>query len=295
VRPAEAAIVNEVARRFLAGESLRSITITLNERGERSANGGEWSPQTLRRMIGSARIAGQREHHGEVVADAEWAGIITAAQSAKIRARLADPARRTNKAVRRYLLAGLLTCSSCGEKLVARPRSGGQRRYACAKGPGFTGCGKTYIAAEEVEQFVTDAALDWVDSPTLAASLEGRSRTAPETERWWAEQEAAQAQLDELATAYGEKKVTLPEWLAARKPIEQRLSSARKQLAKVTRTSVLESYVGNGEALREQWDSLDLSQQHAIIAEVVDHVVVGPGRPGYNRFDESRLRAFWRP
>jgi site-specific DNA recombinase len=87
----------------------------------------------------------------------------------------------------------------------------------------------------------------------------------------------------------------LSEWLAARKPIEQRLSTARKQLAKATRTSLLESYVGNGAVLREQWRSLDLSQQHAIVSEVLDHVVVGPGRRGYNRFDESRLRAFWRP
>lgn len=293
VRPAEAAIVREVARRFLAGESLRSIVTDLNERGEHAAGGGRWSPQTLRRMLGSARIAGQREHHGEIVADAEWPGIITAAESATIRARLADPARRTNKAARSYLLGGLLRCGRCGEKLVSRPRAGGERRYGCVTDSG--GCGKTYIKAEAVEQFIASAVLDWLDSPELARALEGRSRSVPESERWWEESEAAQAQLDELATAYGEKQVTLSEWLAARRPIEQRLSDARKKLAKATRTSVLENYVGNGQALREQWDALDLSQQHAIVSEALDHVVVGRGRPGYNRFDESRLTAFWRP
>jgi site-specific DNA recombinase len=293
VRPAEAAIVKEVARRFLAGESLRSIVLDLNERGEGAAGGGPWSPQTLRRMLGSARIAGQREHHGEVVADAEWPGIITPAESVTIRARLADPTRRTNKAARRYLLHGLLRCGRCGEKLVARPRAGGQRRYGCV--PDTGGCGKTYIKAEDVEQFIEHAVLDWLDSPELARALDGRSRSVPESARWWEESEAAQAQLDELATAYGEKQFTLSEWLAARKPIEQRLSTARKQLAKATRTSVLESYIGNGDALRRDWNSLDLSQQHAIVSEVVDHIVVGPGRPGYNRFDESRLTAFWRP
>ena len=117
-------------------------------------------------MLGSARIAGLREHKGEVVAKAEWPGIISKAESAKIRARLADPERRTNKAARRYLLGGLLTCGCCGEQLVARPRSGGQRRYACAKGPGFSGCGKTYIAAEPVEGVCRRTAiLDRLDSP----------------------------------------------------------------------------------------------------------------------------------
>jgi hypothetical protein len=47
--------------------------------------------------------------------------------------------------------------------------------------------------------------------------------------------------------------------------------------------------------LRADWDSLDLSQQHAIVAAVVDSVVVGPARRGYNRFDESRLTPVWRP
>ena len=71
------------------------------------------------------------------------------------------------------------------------------------------------------------------------------------------------------------------EWLAARKPIEQRLTAARKQLAKVTRTtrrSTATSATAPGCA--REWDALDLSQQHAIVAAVVDHVVVGPGASG---------------
>ncbi len=83
--------------------------------------------------------------------------------------------------------------------------------------------------------------------------------------------------------------------LAAKKPIEQRITTARKQLAKTTRASALDAFVGKGEELREQWGSLDLSQQHSIVKAVVDHVVVGPGRRGYNRFDPSRLRPVWRP
>jgi len=52
---------------------LRSIAGDFNRRGVAAAGGGEWSPQSLRRMLASARIAGLRKHHGEVVAEAEWA------------------------------------------------------------------------------------------------------------------------------------------------------------------------------------------------------------------------------
>jgi DNA invertase Pin-like site-specific DNA recombinase len=295
LRPAEAEIVRECARRFLAGESLRSITADLNRRGVPAAGGGAWSQQSLRRMLGGARISGQREHHGEIVATkAEWPAIITASQSRQIRATLADPARRTSKEPRRYLLAGLLVCSHCGEKLVARPRAGGQRRYSCVSGGGFAGCGKTAIKADDVEQFIAEAVLYRLDSPEVAAAVEGRPKE-PDAQRWYDQLEADQAQLEQLATAHGERQISFAEWMAAKKPVEQRMTLARKQLAHATRASALDQYVGRGDELREQWDSLDLSQQHAIVEAVVAHIVVGPGRRGYNRFDESRLRPVWRP
>jgi DNA invertase Pin-like site-specific DNA recombinase len=295
VRAAEAAIIRDCAKRLLAGEPVLSIAKDLNERGVTSASGGAWSPQSLRRMLASPRIAGQRVHHGEVVAKAVWPAIISAKDSAKIRALLANPERRTNKAARRYLLGGLLVCSHCGERLVARPRADGQRRYACAKGPGFSGCGKTYIVAEDVELFVTEAVLHRLDSAGLQRTLERQQRKQPDAQRWLSEMEQAQAQLVELAAAYGNRELSMDEMRAARRPIEQRLTDARKQLNKVSRSSVIDRYVGNGAGLRAEWDSLDLSQQHAIVAAVIDSVVVGPGRRGYNRFDEARLSPVWRP
>jgi site-specific DNA recombinase len=295
VRPAEAAIVQECAQRLLAGEPVLSIVRSLNERGVASASGGKWAPQSLRRVLASPRISGQRAHHGEIVATAEWPEIISVEDGVAIRALLANPQRRTNKAARRYLLGGLLACSYCGERLVARPRSGGKRRYACAKGEGFSGCGKTYINADDVERFVTEAVLHRLDSAELQRAMERRERSAPDSERWWQETEATQAQLAELATAYGDREISMDEWKAARKPIEQRLTAARKQLAKVSRRNVLDAYIGNGAGLRAEWEALDLSQQHAIVAAVVDSVVVGPARRGYNRFDESRLDPRWRP
>jgi site-specific DNA recombinase len=87
----------------------------------------------------------------------------------------------------------------------------------------------------------------------------------------------------------------MQEWMAAKKPIQERLTTARKQLAKATQTDAVAAYVGNGAGLRVEWEALDLSQQHAIVAAVVDTVVVGPARLGYNRFDESRLTPVWQP
>jgi len=69
-------VIKECAKRLLAGEPVRSIAADLNARGVPSAGGGRWSPQSLTRMLGSARISGQREHKREIVATAEWPAIL---------------------------------------------------------------------------------------------------------------------------------------------------------------------------------------------------------------------------
>jgi len=200
VRESEALIVRECARRLLAGEALQAICADLNERGVATVTGVQWKTQTLRRMLTSPRISGQREHRGEIVGPAEWPAIITPAETARIRALLSDPSRRTNKSARRYLLVRLLRCGLCGELLVSRPTATGKRRYVCAQRPNFTGCGHMYIEADMLELFVVEAVLHRLDSPELAAVMNG-AKGDPDAERAQVEIEQAQAQMDELAAA----------------------------------------------------------------------------------------------
>ena len=107
--------------------------------------GKPWTIQVMKRMLTSARISGRREHRGEIVADAEWPGIITPEDSDRLRGlrgRAAGPAP-SGRTPRRYLLTGgLLRCGLCDTPMFSRPRTDGTRRYVCASGPGFGGCGR---------------------------------------------------------------------------------------------------------------------------------------------------------
>jgi len=293
LRSDEADVIRDCARRVLAGDSLRSLCINLNERRIAPVTGREWTSQTLRRILMSARISGRREHLGEVVAKAEWPAIITAQQSDRIRARLGDPDRRTNRSARRYFLAGLLRCGYCQMKLYARPRADGTRRYVCASGPGFGGCGKVTIVADPLEQFVAEAVVHRLESPKLPQALTRPRDDAKGTE-WQAEIERTQKQLDELAELWAEAKITRGEWLAARAPIEKRQAVAKKKLAALNRTTALAPLIADAKRVREQWDGMTLERQQQIAVALLDRVVVGPGRRGYNRFDSSRLRPVWR-
>jgi hypothetical protein len=191
-------------------------------------------------------------------------------------------------------LASLLRCHHCGSKLVSRPRADQTPRYVCASGPTSDGCGKVTIVAEPLEQYVVEAVLHRLDSPELSKALNGNVSTDPAGEEWQAEVERAQEQLDELAAMWGKSEITRGEWLTARAPIEKRLDTAKRRLAAINRTTELTPHLGNAQELREQWQTMTLTRQKQIVAALLQHVVVGPGRRGFNRFDPARLTAVWR-
>jgi len=294
INPPEAAIVREATARILAGDSLRSLATDLNRRGVPTVSGKPWGVHVLRRLLISARISGQREHHHEIVAQGDWQAIISPAETARLRALLTDPSRRTNRATRSYLLKSLLRCAICGSPLRSRPRPDGQRRYVCAKGPALPGCGGVAIMAEPLERFVVEAVMHRLDSPALGAALSGAPAASSAAAAAQLETETGKAQLDQLATAYGEQEITWAEFLAARKPIEARIQAARRTLARLSDLSAVEPYLGSSSELRERWDALPLARQHAIVAALLDRAVVGRAVRGRTAFDESRVEPVWR-
>jgi DNA invertase Pin-like site-specific DNA recombinase len=296
IRPDEAAAIGEAAARILAGDSLHSICRDFEERGIRTVSGKPWTLQTLRQILRSARISGQREHKGVIVAKAEWPAIIDPSTTAQLRALLDNPARRTNRTARRHLLTGVLVCGRCQAKLVARSRTGRRASYYCHKGVGFSGCGGICTVADPVEEWIIEAVLYRLDTPELAAALDGTTdRTSP-TAAIATERDAEQARLNALADAYGADQIGLQEWIRARKPIEARIKAADRQLAAIRRTTVLDGFVGNSDRLRTTWDQLPLARQQAIIKAVLDRVVVMPSAlpHGSKRFEHDRLQPTWR-
>ena len=294
IRPDEAQIIRELASRVLSGDSLRSMCRDLDERGLSTVTGGQWTPHVLRRMLMSARISGQREHLGEIVGPAEWEGIITPVDTARLRSVLGDPRRRTNRSPRRYLLAGMLRCSLCGATLVARPKMDGRRAYVCAKGPGFAGCGGISTLADDLESLIVEGVLFRLNTPALANRLAKRAKQTTDASATADALVADQARLDELAELFADGEIRKAEWLKARRRIDERVTANKKKLSRMTYTSALDGFVGNGEGLRKMWSDLPLARQQAVVAALIDHVIASPALKGRNRFDPTRFTPVWR-
>lgn len=294
VRQAEAQVIRDLAERFLAGESLRSLCAWLTEQQIPTVRGAaQWRTPTLRLILSSGRIAGLREYQGQVIGDGQWPPIISRELRERLLARFAENVRSGRRAPRRYLLTGLLRCHRCGNRLFSASRED-VRRYVCMSGPDHGGCGGTFINALPTEEWLSTAILMRLDTPDLANALAGKAGTDERTAGLYEELLADEAQIEELTALYAAKHITPREWLSARSPIVARMSVTQAALARATRSDALAGLIGNGEQLRATWAGLNLDRQAAIVRAILDHAVIGPGKRGTRTFDPDRIRPVWR-
>jgi len=324
----EVALIREAARRALTGEPLRTICRDWTERGIPSPwagrqvrvkgreriNAGRWSPQVLRRILMSARISGRRElktvdgnqgNHGEITNyHADWPNIIDATTSDRLRSLLLAEDRVREAHPRKYLLAGgLLRCSRCGKpmhtmtprkKREADPQRGiaakqGQRRaYACISGPGFSGgCGRMRINAEPVEKEVVDRVFAAVDHGALRRAMKA-SRKGSDSSK---ELEKVRVQLDDLATAWTARKITMREWQTARSPLALQLEVLRRRVDAKNKQLSLDGI--EDAPLRTRWPELEPHKRRAVLQTLIDHVEIKPAKGRGPVFDPNRVKVHW--
>ncbi len=292
--PAEAPVIVELAARALAGESLTSMTRWLDEQGVRTVGGNPWRTQTVRQLLTNPRMWGMRVHQGQVIGAATWEPIITAEQGERLRRLLLDPARRTNRTARRYLLSGLLVCGKCGNRLHSAPKNG-VRRYGCTQNPGERGCGGVFIYAEMLEAWITEAVLYRLDSPQMDAVL---TDNTPDPERTRALVDAIDLDTDrmaELDAMWADGEIDRKGRAAAASRITERLEANRREFARLTQREAVADYIGRGDELRAQWDGLNLTRQVAIVKAVLDYATILPATvPGRHGLDPERVVPTWR-
>ncbi|MDO8121192.1 recombinase family protein [Isoptericola sp. b490] len=292
--PGEAPVIRETAARVLAGESLTSVTRWLDEAGVRTVGGNPWRTQTVRAFLTNPRMWGMRVHRGQVIGPAVWEPILTPEQGERLRRVLLDPARRTNRTARRYLLSGMLRCGGCGSTLHSTPQNG-RRRYGCTQAPGARTCGGVFIYADLLEEFIVEAVLFRLDSPEAhRAMLEAPgddARAADLAEAISADTD----RMEDLATMFADGDISAQEWKKARDRIQAHLAANRREFARLTQRDAVADYLGKGDELRGAWDSLNLSRQVAVVKAVLESAtILKAATPGRRGLDPARIVPTWR-
>ena len=280
IRVSEAAVVIEASERVLAGESVRSVCFDLNRRGITTRHRprlGSAGPYPDAQVGPASAASGNTE--GEIVADAEWPGIIPRLDGNRLRAFLSDPARRKNERA--------APLSARGDAAMREVR-----RSAACPALAKTAAADTYVL---VAPTPTPAAR-WPSSPRSLRSWSPEWRStgskarssrralaaqngSREDEHQRAVDEAAE-QLEELGHGVREPRGHTPRsgWRRGR-PSRNASRGPRPALARSNGTSAVAEFVGNAHpARRLEWTSRSVARR-AILAAVLDHVTIQPGPP----------------
>ena len=289
--PEEAALIREAMQRVFAGEGLRGICRDWEQREVVTPTGRPWIQTPLKRMLLSSALSGQRALNG-VLTSGTWPAIISPADTRRLQLILNDPARLKRVTARSYLLTGMLRCGLCDQPLVARPRDDGVRRYVCARQPGNSNCGKIARLADPGEEVVREslfAALDGVDLRNYMEEPNGNTDELVDAIR--VDEEARQQLADDF---YVEKRISRAEFFSARDRLVARIEANRRQLTQANGHGLLNTVVGAGETVREQWTERGLDWQRAIMGAVIDNVVIAPATKGRTRFDPTLVTIEWK-
>ncbi len=138
--------------------------------------GKVWSSTSLRRALLAPRTAGLREYRGEVIGPAAWPAILDQTTRKRLVELFARDDRKRQGRPRTYLLSGLATCGrdGCGRPLVGASAGAKRPKYACKKDFGHHGCGRTWIDAPELDNYVQEMVITALSSPGFAAALQAR-------------------------------------------------------------------------------------------------------------------------
>jgi len=182
VNPVEAEAIRDAVVRVLDhGESVASIAREWTARGIKPVAAKQWWPTSIVGRLTSARLAGLREWQGnKKYQTTQWPAIIDVDTHERLVKLFGDPARRKH-VVRApaHLLSGITTCPKCGRGLHYR-RHASDRADSCGCVKGPAGCGGMAVKAELLEEYVTGAVLDALESPRVQEALrEGEDQDAP--------------------------------------------------------------------------------------------------------------------
>jgi DNA invertase Pin-like site-specific DNA recombinase len=276
----EAKTVRLIARRVLEGQSLLSIARELDGLGHTTREGRSWHHSTVRAVVVNPAVAGLRVHRREIAGTGSWKPVLERPTWEQVRAVLADPARKRRQPAHRYLLTRLVE-GCAGDPMVGRPDRGAggrtDRRTYATRSPAKQSLA---IDAEELESAVIEMMLTALDGSVLPSAAPRAAET---------DVSAIESEMAELATARGEGKITMAEWLTARAPLQERLDVARDAARRTKRPPTIARLIDEPGAVRRAWSRLDFATRRSIIETLIDKVIVGPATRARWTTIEERL------
>jgi site-specific DNA recombinase len=283
--PDTAPVVQEAARRVLAGETPYAVAQDFNRRGIPTPTGAArgWDLTQVKRLCVNPGYAGKRVHQGRVVGDAAWPPLVDEGTHLALAAKLSDPSRRSQRdSAVKHLLSGIAVCGVCGGRVRVQ-KNRGFLAYLCVDGF-HVSRREDYVNA--VVEGVTVARLQQPDALDLLTTGGDEAVSGA-----LAEVAEKQARLDGFYDEAAAGRLT-PAALAR---IEARLlpeiEAAERRAHRATVPAVVAATAGPDAAAR--WARLTLPQRRQIIDTLMTVRILPTGR-GARTFRPEDVEIVWK-
>ena len=217
----EVKVLKDMAKRYLAGESLYSIAKDYNARGVFKYSGKPWKSDDISKFLGRAEYAGIRSYKGDEVAVGQWVPlwdkdqVKAEAYYRKLRVKLDSTDPWSRDTARKHLLVGVLYCGLCDRPLACKSPS-----YWCSPAKG--GCGKIVRNKPALEDYMLRRAYEeLLQMPTIEVD-EQEDPIAVELDR-------LQAEIDEALAAKNAGDITLKEFISMRSALQAQMGPLHRQ------------------------------------------------------------------
>jgi site-specific DNA recombinase len=296
--PEERELVCAAARAVLEqGASLTGIAREWNAAEVPTPAGGLWYTSQIRRLLTSPRIAGLREHHGEIVAEGTWPALVDRETFDRLVARIEGRALKQGRP-HKYLLSGILRCGVCKQ-----PMSGAHHKatkvkaaateYRCLPVPGPKRCGKISIAAGSVDDLVAEE----IAQRFANYQPEPADDNEAELVRLI---EADKERMAEVGREYADGAIPVETMRAAVERLEARIGATSRRLAR----STMVVPTGGADAIREAFGlpredgaapapPRSMAWRRSFITRVIESIEVKPATVRGGRFDGDRIGIEW--
>jgi hypothetical protein len=286
--PEEAQAIRDIAEKIIDGGTIASGVELLNSRGILTTFGKPWQRQTLRRTLLHPRLAGLREHDGELI-KGNWDAVLDRDTWEAVCNVLNTPGRSvTKKTGREYTLTGLLTCDVCGAKCYGQVRAGSGNRketwvYRCSVNTSHVS--KSVKQVDRLVMLQTVMALhtlDYSEVETDRNALKALREAKAKEDRDWHEwlQEAA------------EEGLRPSEIRPHKEKHETRLTEINRQIAEMEKVSLvrLPTPEEEEEGILKvfDWEGLSLEKRRRLVETVWESITLKASGKGA-RWDDRNV------
>jgi DNA invertase Pin-like site-specific DNA recombinase len=280
--PDEAKAIADGYRMIANGGTLYAVAKDWRERGLTGPTGARFSDVAVREVLlrpANARISTYR---GKPVAEGDWPRIVDPDTWATVKAILTDPSRRrgVGKPVT-TLLAGVLRCGKCGERM-----NGGYRGVRDDGTPRLNyRCRFGHVSRSRgpLDAAITEALIGHLKDQAASLTRPRKART-PAVAKAIGEVAELRGQIDGYQARAD--KMDPDDLVGILRGLRAKLARAEARIVKAAGTPASHRMVSSGD-VQVAWFAAGTDERRTVISEQVERVVIGaPGRPD--------AEVFWR-